>query len=314
MNIAYCISAYKDPQQLRKLILTLNTDSSFFFVHIDKRVKNISEFETIKKDCPHLKICKQRFFVQWGGWNQVKYQELFLKEALEFPIRIDRILILTGMDYPLWSNDRIHHYFEQNPEIIMMKGINLTRLQKPSPMSNLLRIKHIGRDWPIKSNLLWKIETKLFRVIATILPFRRKNFLVINNEQWDIWQASGYFSVNREQAEYILQTLKKSAIIQYFRFCFVPEEMTIPTIIFNSKYKKNAQILSDTVYKGLTTLAALHIFEYGKTIKIYTENDFQVLTQSGKMFARKLCTGHSEKLIELLNKHFNAPQQYENEK
>lgn len=308
MNIAYCISAYKDPQQLKKLILALDTDSSFFFVHIDKRVKNISEFEAIKKDCRHLKICKQRFFVQWGGWNQVKYQELFLKEALEFPIRIDRILILTGMDYPLWSNDRIHHYFEQNPEIIMMKGINLTRLQKPSPMSNLLRIKHIGRDWAIKLNLLWKVETKLFRIIATILPFRRKNFLVINNEQWDIWQASGYFSVNREQAEYILQTLKESAIIQYFKFCFVPEEMTIPTIIFNSKYKKNAQALPDTIYRGLTTLAALHIFEYGKAIKIYTENDFQTITQSGKMFARKLCTGYSEKLIELLNKYLNAPQ------
>lgn len=308
MNIAYCISVYKDPQQLRRLISALNTDSSFFFIHIDKKIKDISEFESVKRDYSNVTICQQRFFVQWGGWNQVRYQELFLKEALEYPIVIDRILILTGMDYPLWNNNKIHSFFEQNPNIIMMKGINLTKLEKPSAMSNLLRIKHYGRDWPIKSIFLWKVETKLFRIIGTILPFKRKNFIITNNQRWDIWQASGYFSVNREQAEYILQVLKNSSITRYFKYCFVPEETTIPTIIFNSKYKKNAQPLTDTVYRGLTTLASLHVFEYGKSIKIYTENDFQVLKRSDKMFARKLCTGYSEKLIELLNKDFESQE------
>lgn len=306
MNIAYCISAYKDPQQLKRLILALSTNFSFFFIHIDKRIKNIKEFEAIKTDCPHIIFCKQRFFVQWGGWNQVKYQELFLKEALAFPIKIDRILILTGMDYPLWNNNKIYHFFEQNSDIIMMKGINLTQLEKPSAMSKLLCIRHYGRDWPIKSTLLWKIETKLFRIVATIFPYKRKNYLTINNQQWDIWQASGYFSVNREQAEYIIQTLRNTTIRKYFKYCFVPEEITIPTIIFNFKYKKNAQALPNRIYQGLSTLAALHIFEYGKAIKIYTESDLQTLLQSDKMFARKLCSGYSEKLITLLNQNIRT--------
>lgn len=105
MNIAYCISVYKDPQQLRRLISALNTDSSFFFIHIDKKIKDISEFESVKRDYSNVTICQQRFFVQWGGWNQVRYQELFLKEALEYPIVIDRIFVgLDNIRYrPSWS-------------------------------------------------------------------------------------------------------------------------------------------------------------------------------------------------------------------
>ena len=38
--------------------------------------------------------------------------------------------------------------------------------------------------------------------------------------------------------------------MKYFRFSFVPEEMVIPTIIFNSPYKANATIYKKGVYDG----------------------------------------------------------------
>lgn len=45
MNIAYCISAYKDAKQLSRLIDALNTKTSYFFIHIDKKVNDIREFQ-----------------------------------------------------------------------------------------------------------------------------------------------------------------------------------------------------------------------------------------------------------------------------
>lgn len=303
MNIAYCISAYKDAKQLSRLIDALNTKTSYFFIHIDKKVNNIRDFQEELKKHSNTFILKERYYVQWGGWNQVRYQKLFLSTTLNFQYKIDRIIILTGQNYPIWSNIKIKNFFTENPNKIMMKGINLSTLEAPSSMYNLLPIYHFGRDLKIKNFNCWRIITALLRKGMTILPIRRKRGLIVQNNNWEIYQASGYFSVNREQAEYIINMLNNKSVTNYFRYCFVPEELTIPTIIFNSPYRYYADISSEKIYKGLATLAALHIFNYGKSIKVFTEKDYEYLIASGKMFCRKLETGTSDKLIELIDKY-----------
>ena len=285
MNIAYCISAYKDAKQLSRLIDALNTKTSYFFIHIDKKVNDIREFQVELNKFSNTFILEERYYVQWGGWNQVRYQKLFLSTALNFQYKIDRIIILTGQDYPIWSNIKIKNFFTENPNKIMMKGINLSTLEEPSPMYNLLSIYHFGRDLKIRNFSCWRIITALLRKEMTILPIRRKRQLTVLNKKWDIYQASGYFSVNREQAKYIINMLNNKSVTNYFRYCFVPEELTIPSIIFNSPYKDYADISSEKVYKGLATLASLHIFNYGKSIKIFTETDYEYLLASGKCFA-----------------------------
>lgn len=71
MNIAYCISAYKDEKQLLRLITALNSNTSYFFIHIDKKV-NIKNFQEILRDYSNVFFLKERYYIQWGGWNQVK--------------------------------------------------------------------------------------------------------------------------------------------------------------------------------------------------------------------------------------------------
>ena len=38
MKIAYLISAYKDPQQLSRMVQVLHTEDTRFFVHVDANV------------------------------------------------------------------------------------------------------------------------------------------------------------------------------------------------------------------------------------------------------------------------------------
>ena len=38
MKIAYLISAYKDPQQLSRMVQVLHTEDARFFVHVDANV------------------------------------------------------------------------------------------------------------------------------------------------------------------------------------------------------------------------------------------------------------------------------------
>ncbi|OWV16417.1 hypothetical protein B7990_11800 [Fibrobacter sp. UWB4] len=75
MNIAFLISVYKDPAQLKRLINALQGDGSHFFIHVDKKV-DISSFLQI---CPEfhadnqsLTYLEKRFPVYWGGFSQFK--------------------------------------------------------------------------------------------------------------------------------------------------------------------------------------------------------------------------------------------------
>lgn len=304
MKIVFGISVYKDPAHLKRLIGSLQGEKRFFCVHIDK--KCYLNFENELKRIPQCYILNIRYSVQWGGWNQVRYQILFLKKMLEITEdKNDRLFILTGQDYPLWSNQQIEQSCYEDPNKIWMRGLNLTQMTSPSHMKRFLTVPHYFRDVNFHSQKMRHYITGGQReLFLRLLPRIRKDYLVIDGKKWDVWQSSGYFSCNREVAEYIINTLDIYPQIEsYFKHSFVPEEITIPTIIFNSPYKDYAEVFPRPNYEGLSTLATLHEFYYSGAIKVYKEEDFERLISSGKMFCRKVETGESDKLIELIDNY-----------
>lgn len=299
MKIAYGISVYKDPCHLKRLVEALDYTDVQFFIHVDKKV-DINSFKQEVGNKLNVIWIKERLNVQWGGWNQVRYQLLFLQEAFKKNKEIERLFIITGQDYPLWSNNKICKECENSPNKIWMIGQNLTQMEGFSHMKKFLKIPHLWRDVNFRSNRLRRYITGGQRILFLLLfPNTRHDYLIISGKKWDIWQSSGYFSCNREVGHYILDVLKKEKKIKkYFKLSFVPEELVIPTIIFNSIYQSQAKINSDKNYKGLATLAALHKFVYAKSIKVFTVEDYNELKSSNKMFVRKVETGISDSLID----------------
>lgn len=302
MNIAYCISAYKDAAQLGRLMDSLDGKDVSFVVHVDRKVGDIGAFRDVIAAHSNAVMCPERLYVQWGGWSQVLYQELFLRYGVA--IGADRIVILSGQDYPLWSNRRIRAFFEGDNDRIMMCGLNLTRLQEPyPPMRKLLAIRHIGRDWHIRSAIFRRYVLAFMRLSMRLLPYRRKPYVTVDGTRWNVWQSSGYFSVNVEQAKYINSKLQNRQIRNYFRYCFVPEELAVPTIIFNSPFKQHADVSKADHYEGIAALASMHYFYYPGAVKILGDRDYNALMSSNKMFARKMSTGKSDNLMRLIDEN-----------
>lgn len=129
MRTAYCISAYKDAPQLDRLIGALEGDDTRFIVHVDKRIGDIEPFRRAVAKHKDARMTTRRYLVQWGSWAQVRYQQLFLEEALA--AGADRIFIISGQDYPLWSNDRLHSYCTDNADRAFVIGLDLTALPPP---------------------------------------------------------------------------------------------------------------------------------------------------------------------------------------
>ena len=85
--------------------------------------------------------------------------------------------------------------------------------------------------------------------------------------------------------------------MKYFRTSFVPSELCIQTIVFNSPFVSIGLLLEGD-YPGLTRLTPLHYIDYGASIRVMTLEDLPVLRQSGKMFCRSIVSGTSDRLVE----------------
>lgn len=304
MKIAYLISVYKDAEQLKRLVDSLKQENTWIYIHIDRKI-NISPFMKILPESKNIRYIRTRIFTQWGGYSQVLYQKALLEETIASNIDFDRIFIMTGQDYPLLSNEQLEKELLKHPSKEYIQGLNISELDKSKKLRNKLVLYHFLRDLKIKNYTLKKCFSGSARIIMKLLPIRKKPYLVLKNgDKWSVYQSSSYMCITFELSKYILQQMKEnSQLMNYFKYSFVPEEMVIPTIVFNSKFRNNAFIYPFRKYEGLQRLAMTHHFEYGKSIKIYTISDYDELINCGKMFVRKLETGTSDTLMDKIDEY-----------
>lgn len=142
--------------------------------------------------------------------------------------------------------------------------------------------------------------SRLLLLIARLIPIRKRPYLNVGGNRWDVYLSSSYMCITMSLARYIWHIFKEHKEIGlYFKYSFVPEEMVIPTIVFNSSFGKHARLYQHQRYDGLISLSAVTYFDYGKGIKVFDERDINELLNSGRMFARKF---NSMKSVALMSK------------
>lgn len=303
MRIAYIITAYIDAPQLRRLIDALCLDplqgKTDFYVHIDKKV-DIRPFKRAMERCSSdVCWCKRRYRINWGGFNQVWSQfELLRMIFEESKQEYDRIICLSGTDYPLVSNTKIVETFQSYPDIEYIGGFNLTRCNDNAQVRKV-RDYHFFRDIPLPLSLK-RLLCGGTRLLFRYLPIR-KNLIVIgsNGLRYEIYTGSDYWALTYNTAKIVFETMRDDKkLMSYFRTSYIPSEGVINTIVFNLVGKRKCSHYSDAlVYPGLEALTPLHYLHYDGAIKIYTADDFEELSRSDKMFFRKAKTGYSDILI-----------------
>lgn len=238
-----------------------------------------------------------------GRINQVLYQKELLYTCVHSKICFERVFLLTGQDYPLWSNEKIICELNDNPHKEYVIGLNISEVKNPKKIPSKIILYHFFRDMNNVPYRIKKIFSGSSRILMRLLPFRKKPYIMVKGKRWDVYQSSSYMCITFELAQYVLDELVvNKELMKYFRFSFVPEEMVIPTIIFNSPYKVNATIYKKGVYDGLKSLSAVTYFNYNKEIQVFSLKDYEELKESDKMFARKFASDISETLMNKLDK------------
>src|SRR5512133_3964658 len=113
LHIAYIISAYKNPEQLIRLILRLCTEQTTFLVHVDKKADREVYNKIVEgtKHLPNVHFLK-RYDCYWGEFGHVQASLEGIRELRKQKISFDYVFLLTGQDYPIKTNAQIQDFLQ----------------------------------------------------------------------------------------------------------------------------------------------------------------------------------------------------------
>lgn len=294
---AFLILAHTDPAHLRRLIHALDYEHFDMYVHIDKK-QDIAQFhfEDYALHSGELFVIKDTVPVYWSDISIVNATLKMYREAMH-QRRYERFITLSGLDYPLKSNEEIFELLS-DPQTEFIMG---------NPLEAHERHK-VDRFNYMKPSFINKIFNK---VAATIynkmgISLGTPELVLRSAEHWAFYFAPQWHALSYEFVEYMLSCLDRHPeILKRFQRTYAPDELLIPTILFNSAFKNRAlqaDFPEKTHYNHKT---AIHCLNYEPVIEVFDEKSFDMLIKSDKCFARKLRSNRSESLIALLDKHRN---------
>jgi len=139
------------------------------------------------------------------------------------------------------------------------------------------------------------------RKVIYALGMRKPLFFRANSVNYKLYKGAAWWAISQELAEYILHEWDHNQKMRsYFCTSFCPAETFVQTVAFNSPRYRDRCIELKGEWPGLQALTPLTYIYYHPVIKIMTEDDYNIITNSGKMFARKFVSGKSDKLVEII--------------
>lgn len=283
---ACLVIAHANIEQVIKLSEKLSEDF-LVYIHLDKK------FEVSSEDLERLKATKNTYVysvisVMWGGFTIGEAMLFLVKKALENP-DVEYIHIISGVDWPVCSTDKIKEFYENNNNIYMVYELaeNVKKCGEPI----LLWDKYyFNYDKINRRTLLGKIYHRLSIMAQTLLrvdKFKKLNITL------DIYRGENWCDMPRRAAEYALNFLANNPnYYKMFKTGFCSDEAVFQTILCNCEFKDN--IICDH-----------HRFikwekKHGSYPAILDMEEFEEIKKGEYHFARKIDLDISGELLEKL--------------
>lgn len=122
MKHAYLIMTHNQFLALQELVSVLDDERNDIFIHFDRKVKSIPALHT---RFSRLVILKDRVSVIWGDVSQIKAEYALYKAAFE-PGRYAYYHLISGVHFPLMSNDGLHRWFDACNGACVLRDVPLT--------------------------------------------------------------------------------------------------------------------------------------------------------------------------------------------
>jgi hypothetical protein len=223
-----------------------------------------------------------------------------LEAIKETNIVFDRIILLSGQDYPIKSNEYIDGFLKHSEFSNFIKH-KLVKDNKETAEYNMWRIN----SFYFGENKWQRYASRLLQKGGKIFPYLRRKF----DRNLKYFVGSQWWIIDMRAADYILFYLKANPdYVRSFKYVFAPDEIFFKTILLNAQDEDLIKsIFNDNKMFLKHNKGAPHP-------AILVEANLNEILNSDALFARKFDFSKDNKIIELLdeqvlknseNKHFN---------
>lgn len=227
MKIAYLIIAHNNPRHLEHLISTLSSDATDFFVHIDKK-SDMALFSNIKDARVHF--IEDRVPVFWADFSQIDATLALVRAAIAHENHFDRLVLLSGGDYPIRSVNYIQQFFTKFPEKEFINVVAMPADAVGKPISRLTTYR------PRSTNAFVIRAYRKVLKMAGSTPQKRDYKAVFGT--LSPYAGSQWWALSRAACEHILTfTVTEPAVVNFFKNTDCPDESFFQTILGNSRFK-----------------------------------------------------------------------------
>lgn len=278
MRQAILITAYRDIPMLEKLVNYFDDDFELF-IHIDQRCR---ESISAIQEKPHVHIYR-KYAVEWGDYKHLLAIVMLMQEACRHD-DLEYFHLITGSDYPTMPLEKFKAYCEEHRSDNFLEYFPLPHSDWGTE-GGLNRIQY----WWLRPNTHRSTGSQLTRRLVNLqrrLGIKR-TFNYFNGK---IFGGGTYWSLSRKAVEAALDYINAHpSYLRRFRMTSIGEEICLPTLLANS---------------GLPLINNyIRYIDWGPdgaNPQVLTEKDYDKIVTSGALFARKLESGLSSRLIELL--------------
>lgn len=274
MRHAYLILAHNEFGLLQRLVSALDDARNDIYVHIDRRCQSLPELRTMKSELHVYSEVK----VYWGDSSMLDAEFFLFKKAAEG--KYDYYHLLSGVDFPVKSNDYIDSYCEARNGFAFLDSYHCPDGETADKMKVWHLFPHYFTN---QSGSLFS-----FRRIMRALFNRGQRYLhLFRNQGVDFRKGAQWMSLPDEILRYLIT--KESYAKRIFTHTFCPDEYFVQTIIYDSPYRERAFA---NEWDG--TGNARYIDWSGDNVKVLTMEDIEAIRKTDALFARKFSSEHSD--------------------
>jgi hypothetical protein len=296
MKVAYIILAYNKPDQLGRLIRKLIHKDAAFYIHIDKK-SNYSDFKQVLTQLPDLSkiTLLPREVIYWGGLGIITAILNGLRSIIKSG-NFNRIVLLSGQDYPIKSNRFIFKFFENNPQKNFIPYFKLPHKEWSNGGMRRIENYHfrmlgrifayppLGKPIHLYSKVFYKLLKIRFRKPRQFPKYLQP----YGGFTW--WRITG------EAALEILNFVENHPdYLSYHKYSHISDEMFFQTILLNSK---NDALLNSIVNSDLSYIKWTQGNPHPEILKA---KDFEDLRKTDALFARKFDTHVDSNILNMID-------------
>lgn len=292
---AYLIQAHKNFNQLHKLIEMLDDERNDIFLHVDAKARDFDPAILVgAAKRARLIFPSERIPVHWGGWSQIRSEVILLRAATEAG-NYDYYHLLSGMDLPIKSQDRIHAFFDAHQG---REFVGLWEFKKSTPTRFRYHTLFPEGEGPFRTRILNHI-------------FKGMQMLVGHQINRDVTFAYGpnWFSITDELARYVVE--HEQWIERVFRHTNNCDEVFLQTLVCNSKFKDRLFEAVPAKSPQEVSLSNMRFIDWtrGESVRhpwTFRASDLELLESVPHMWARKFDENVDSGIIDTLHRKLTA--------